>query len=99
MGERQVTPPFVDVASSAERLSKLSVNGDRAKPVSTTLAHSRTAAIATTDAAGDASHEASTRRAYVTHGLKDVSLIATLPFPPPQTRLQRHNCLGRLRQP
>ena len=45
-GKRQVNPSLVDVASSAERLSKLSVTGDRAKPVSSTLAHARTAAIA-----------------------------------------------------
>ena len=79
--KRQVTPFLVDVASSSERLSKLSVTGDRAKPVSSTLAHARTATIATADAAADARHEASVRRAYVTLGLKDVARIAALPFP------------------
>ena len=78
-----MTPSLVDVASSADRLSKLSVTGDRAKPVPSRLAQARTAAIATADAAADARHEASVRRAYVTLGLKDVACIATLPFPAP----------------
>ena len=79
--KRQVTPSLVDAASSAGRLSKRSVTGDRAKPVSSTLAHTRTGAIATADAAADARHEASVRRAYVTLGLKDVARISALPFP------------------
>ena len=80
-GARQVTPSLVNVASSAERLSKLTVSGDRAMPVSSRIAHARTAAIAAADAAADARHEASVRRAYVTPGLKEVARIATLPFP------------------
>ena len=66
--------------SSAERLSKRFVTGDRAKPVSSTLAHARTAAIATTDAAVDTRYEASVRRAYVTLGLKAVARISALPL-------------------
>ena len=77
---RQATPSLVDVASSAESLSKLTVTVDRPKPVSSRLAHARTAAIAAADAAADARHEASVRRAYVTLGLKEVARIATLPF-------------------
>ena len=50
-------------------------------PVSSRLAHARTAAIAAPDAAADARHEASVRRAYVTLGLKQVARIATLPVP------------------
>ena len=80
-GKRQVPPSLVDVASSAERLSKRSVTGDRVKPVSSTLAHAPTAAIATADAAANARHEASVRRAYVDLGLEDVARIATVPFP------------------
>ena len=80
-GKRQVTPSLVDVASTAERLSKLAVTRDRAKPVSSTLAQSRTAAIATTNAAADARHKASVGRDYVTPGLKDVARIATILFP------------------
>ena len=80
-GIRQVTLSLVDVAYSAERLSKRSVTGDSAKPVSSRLAHARTAAIATADAAADARHEASVRRAYVILGLKDVARIVNLPFP------------------
>ena len=80
-GKRQVTPSLVEVASSDVRLIKLSVTGNRAKPVSSILSHDRTAAIATTDAAADARHKASVRGAYVALGLKDVARIATLPFP------------------
>ena len=77
----QVTPSLVDVASSTERLSKRSLTGHRAKPVSSRLAHARTAAIAAADAAADARHEAFVRRAYVTLGLKEAARIATPPFP------------------
>ena len=49
--------------------------------MSSRLAHARTTAIAATDAAADARHEASVRRAYVTLGLKEVARIATRPFP------------------
>ena len=90
-GIRQVTLSLVDVAYSAERLSKRSVTGDSAKPVSSRLAHARTAAIATADAAADARHEASVRRAYVTLGLKEVARIATLPFPASVNKAAGHN--------
>ena len=50
-------------------------------PVPSPLAHARTTAIAAADAAADARHEASVRRAYVTFGFKEVARIATLPFP------------------
>ena len=76
-----MTPSLVDVASSAKRLSKQFVAWDRAKPVSTTLAHAHAAAIATADAAADTRHEGSVRCAYVTLGLKGVVRIAALPFP------------------
>ena len=79
--KRQATLSLVDVVSSAERLSNLTVTGDHALPMSSRLAHARTAAIATADAAADARHEASVRRAYLTLGLKEVARIATLPFP------------------
>ena len=70
VGKGQVTPSFVDIASFAERLSKRSVTGNRAKPVPSTLSHAPTAAIATTEAVADARHEDSVRRAYVTLGMK-----------------------------
>ena len=57
------------------------MTGDRARPVSSRLSHACTAAIATADAAADASRETSVRRANVTIGLKAVARIATLPFP------------------
>ena len=76
----QAAPSLVDVASSAESLSKLTVTENRAKPVSSRLTHARTAAIAAADAAADARHEASARRAYVTLGMKDVARIAILPL-------------------
>ena len=71
----------MDVASSAERLSKLTLTGDRVMPVSSRLAHARTAAIATAEAAAVSRHKASVRRAYVTLGLKEVARITTVPFP------------------
>ena len=83
---RQATS-LVDVESSAESLSKLTVSVDRAMPVSSRLAHARTAAIAAADAAADARHKASVRRAYVTLGLKEVARIATLPFPASVSKL------------
>ena len=74
---------LMDIASSAEHLSKLSVIENRDKPVSSTVARARTPAIATTNAAADGRHEASVRCAYITLGLKDVPVarIPTLPFP------------------
>ena len=48
------------------------MTGNRAKPVSSRLAHARIATIAAADATADARHEASVRRAYVTLGLKEV---------------------------
>ena len=80
-GKGQVTPSLVDVASFAERLSKRSVTGDHVKPVSSTSAHVRPATTAIADAAADARHEASVRRAYVTLGLKDIARIFIMPFP------------------
>ena len=81
VGKRPVTPSLVDVASSAERLSKLSVTEDRTKSVSSTLARTRTSAIAPADDAADSRHQASVRRAYVTIDLKYVARISALPFP------------------
>ena len=80
-GQRQVTPSLVDVASSVERPSKLSVTEDRVKPVSSNLARARTSAIATDDTAAEGRYEASVRRACVTIAQKDVARIFALPFP------------------
>ena len=80
-GQRQVTPSLVDVESSADRLSKLSVSEDRVKPVSSNLARARTSAIATADATAEARNVAPVRRAYVTIGQKYVARISALPFP------------------
>ena len=71
-----------------QRLSKPTVTGDRAMPVSSRLTHARTAAIATADAAAEARHEASVRRAYVTLGLKDVA------YHPTFSRLRKQGCRG-----
>ena len=96
-GKRQVIPFLVDVASSAERLSKLSVTEDRTKPVSSTTVRARTSAIATADAAADAGHDAPIRRAHVMLGLNDVARISTLPFPASvnkATGAQQFNSIG-----
>ena len=62
-------------------MRKLPVTGDHAKPVPSTLVHGRTDAIATADAAADATHEASVRRGYIMLGFKFIARISTLPFP------------------
>ena len=80
-GKRQVSPSLADVASSADRLTKLSVTEDQATIVLLTLAGVHTSAIATADAAADARHEASVRRAHFIVSVKDVARISALPFP------------------
>ena len=52
-GTRQETSCLVDYASSVERLSKLSVTRERAKPTSSTLAHKRVAEILIADVAAN----------------------------------------------
>ena len=80
-GKRQVTPSLVDIASSAERLSKLTVSDDRTKPVSSDLARERTAELATAAALAKSTLDDSVRRAYVKLSHKDVPRIYLLPFP------------------
>ena len=70
--KRQVTPSLVDVAS-AEHLSKMTVSDDRVKPVSSDSARARTSAIDTADAAAEATHVTSVRRAYITISYEYVS--------------------------
>ena len=79
-GKRQVTPSLVDVAFTADRLSKMTVTDDRFKPMSSDLARARTSSIATADAAAEAKYVVSVRRAYVTISRKDVPRISVLPF-------------------
>ena len=80
-GNSHVTPSLVDTASSAERLSKLRVSGDRTKPVSSGLARERTAELATAAALAKSTLDDSVRRAYLKLSYKDVSRISVLPFP------------------
>ena len=80
-GKRQVTPSLVDIASSAERLSKLMVSGDHIKPISLDLARARTAENATAAAIAKATLDDSVRRAYVKLSYKNVSRISVLPCP------------------
>ena len=80
-GKRQETPFLVDIASSAERLSKLTASSDRTKPVSSVLACERTAELATAPALAKSMLDDSVRRAYVKLSYKDVSRISALPFP------------------
>ena len=80
-GKRQVTPSLVDIASSAEPLSKLAVSGDHTKSIFQDLARARTAEIATAAATARATLNDSVRRAHVTLSYKDVSRISVLPFP------------------
>ena len=78
---RRVTPSMVDIASSAERHSKLTVWGDHIKPVSLDLARARTSAIATAAATAKAMLHDSVKRAYVKLPDKDVARISVLHFP------------------
>ena len=80
-GKRKVTPSLVDIASSAERLSKLTVSGDRTKPVSSDLARDRTAELAIAAALAKSTLDDSVRRDCVKLSYKDVSRISVLPFP------------------
>ena len=87
-GKRQVTPSLVDIASSAERLSKLTVSGDHTKPVSSDLSHARTSAIAAAAATAKATLGDSVKRAYVMLPYEDVSRISVLLFPTSLTSLK-----------
>ena len=80
-GKRQVYPSLVDIASSAERLSKLTVSGDRTKPVPSDLARERTAELATAAALAKSTPDDPVGRAYVKLPYKDVLRISVLPFP------------------
>ena len=79
-GKRQVTPSNVDIAPSAEHLSKLAASGDRTKLVSSYLARERTAELATTAALDESMLYEPVRRAYVKLFYEDVSRISVLPF-------------------
>ena len=80
-GKSHVTPSLVDIASSTERLSKLTVSGDRTKPVSPDLARERTAELATAAALAKSTLDDSVRRAYIKLSYNGVSRISVLPFP------------------
>ena len=80
-GKRQVTPFLVELASFAERLSKLTVSGDRTKPVSCDFSHGRIAELAIAAALSKSTLDDSVRRAYVELSYKDVSRISVLRFP------------------
>ena len=71
---------LVQVASSAELLGRLTIADDRAKPVSSNVAHGRSSAIEVTAAAAEAKHNSSVRRLYVTTPLKYIDRVSTLPF-------------------
>ena len=79
--KRQVTPSLVDIASSTERLSKLTLSDDRTNPVSSGLARERTVELATVAALAKSALDDSVRRAYDKLPHIDVSRISVLPFP------------------
>ena len=76
----QVVASQMDVASSDEFLDRLIIADDHAKPVSSTIAYTRSSAINATDAAAEATHISSVNRLYVTTSLNDIDRISTLPF-------------------
>ena len=80
-GNRRVTPSLVDVASSAERLSTLTVSSDNSRPASSDLPRARTSAIAPAAASAKATLDDSVKRAYVKLPHKDAARISALHFP------------------
>ena len=79
--KRQVTPSLMNISSSAERLSKLTLSDDRTKPVFSDLSRERTVELATAAALAKSTLDDSVRRAYVKLPHKDVSRISVLPLP------------------
>ena len=79
-GNRRVTPSLMDVASSAKRLTKLTVSGEHTNYVSLDLVRARTSAIATAAATATATLGDSVKRAFVKPPHKDVARISVLPF-------------------
>ena len=75
----QAAPSLVDVASSAELHSRLSICDDRDKPMSSSVAHARTSAIDATAAAAEAKHISTVKRPYVTLPIKDINRVPHLP--------------------
>lgn len=81
---------MVDITVSTERLGRLSVSDTRAMPVSSNIAHARTAAIhAAAAAAAAAKHHSDIRCAYNHLGLTDIAGIYIVPFPIPDQRAVR----------
>ena len=77
--KRQVVSSLVDVASSAELLGGLIIADDRAKPVSSNVAYTRTSATNVVAAAAYAKH-IFVKRMDVKTPLKDIDRISTPPF-------------------
>ena len=78
--KRQVVPSLVGVASSAESLGRLTIADDCAKPVSSNVAHARSAAIEADAAAAEAKHVSSVKRLDATTPIKGIDRVSTLPF-------------------
>ena len=74
-----MVPSLEEVASSAELLGCLTIDDDRAKPMSSNVAHTRSSAIEADTAAAEAKN-ISVKRLYITTPLKDIDRVATLPF-------------------
>ena len=70
---------MVDVASSADLLSRPTTDDDRAKPVSSNVAHARTSAIDAATVTAAAKPITSVERLYVTP-LDYIDRISTFPF-------------------
>ena len=71
-GKKQVVPSFVDVASSDELLSRLIIADNRAKPVSSNVAHAQTSSIDAAATAAKAKHIFIVKRLYATTPVKDI---------------------------
>ena len=80
MSDKRQLVPFVDVASSAELLSRLTTSDDRTKPVLSNVVYAGTSAIDAAATAAEAKHISTVERLYVTTPLKNINRKPTLPF-------------------
>ena len=71
----------MDVASSTEPVSKLTVSDDHTISVSSDLVRARASSIATASATAKATLDDSMKLAYSKLPYKEVSRISMLPFP------------------
>lgn len=97
--KRQV-PSLIDVASSADRLQRLTITDYRGQPVSSALARARQASVDAADAKREEDHQAKVNHKYVDIGSRKMERIITLPPDDANQALAAQNTasLGRKRR-